>query len=356
MPELSYRQAGLVLKAGGSATTEQIRDLQRDLRRLGYLREGIDGSFGPGTARAVQALQHDLLMNNGSSRAGDGSAPVRVMDFNRGVTAVTGEADQALVESIGAMLDDTRIPPLPLSNDPIQDNLKIVAELRQLPAGNVPIPFLLAILKQESDLKHFHEPSGNDADGFITIGLDTASGVDYVITSRGYGAGQYTLFHHPPTSDEVSAFMLDPGKNVQRASGELRDKLDHFVVGGTSATSADDRIAEAGSGPLRVCRFSPPDSRFLTGCAQCLAEAGYHDIIAGTTPLFPGSTSPYEPTSLRSGFTRYSGVPNRGAIGCDWPYAIRRYNGSGMDSYHYQAQVLLNLRELTQSTPAPATP
>jgi peptidoglycan hydrolase-like protein with peptidoglycan-binding domain len=355
MPELSYRQPGLVLRAGGPATTEQIRDLQRDLRRLGYLREGIDGSFGTGTARAVQALQHDLLTNDGSSRAGDGSAPVRLMDLNRGVTAVTGEADQPLVESIGAMLDDARIPALPMSNEPVQDNLKIVAELRKLPAGNIPTPFLLAILKQESDLKHFNEPSGNDTDGFITTGLDNGTGVDYIITSRGYGAGQYTLFHHPPTAAEVSDLMLDVGKNVRRASSELRDKFDHFVIGGTSAANADDRIAEAGTDPLRVCRFSQTDSRFLTGCAECLAAAGYQDIVAGTTPLFPGSTSCYQPTALRNGFTRYSGVPVRGAIGCDWPYAVRRYNGSGMDSYHYQAQVLLNLKELTQSIPAPGT-
>jgi hypothetical protein len=36
-------------------------------------------------------------------------------------------------------------------------------------------------------------------------------------------------------------------------------------------------------------------------------------------------------------------VPDRAALGCDWPYAVRRYNGSGVDSYHYQFQVLERL-------------
>jgi hypothetical protein len=26
-----------------------------------------------------------------------------------------------------------------------------------------------------------------------------------------------------------------------------------------------------------------------------------------------------------------------------WPYAVRRYNGAGVNSYHYQAQVLLRV-------------
>ena len=39
MSTLSYRQVGLVMKRGGEgATDRQIRDLQRALRRLGYLK------------------------------------------------------------------------------------------------------------------------------------------------------------------------------------------------------------------------------------------------------------------------------------------------------------------------------
>jgi hypothetical protein len=346
MPDLSYRQAGLILGTGNTdASEQQIQDLQRDLRRLGYLRVGIDGILGPGTTFAIKALQHDLLHNDGGSGAEDGQAPVRVIDFNRGITEVTGEVDQIMVECISDMLDDPRFVQLPSTLNPVEENQKIRTELRNMPAGTVPTLFLLAILQQESDLKHFHEPLGKDEDAFIVIGLDTP-GENFVITSRGYGAGQYTLFHHPPASEEVTDFMLDPVKNVQRASKELRDKFDRFLNGSTAGTSADDRVAEVGPVPLRVCKFAADDPRFLVACSQCVLDAGVEDIVAGTTPLFPGSALAYEPTGLRHDFTQYSGVPVRKEIGCDWPYAVRRYNGSGMDSYHYQAQVLLNLKAL----------
>src|SRR5262249_42299648 len=151
----------------------------------------------------VKALQHDLLSNDGSSTGGDGRAPVRLLDFNRGVTAATGEADQALVESISAMLDDSRIPALPSTANPAEENRRILTQLSQRPPKHVPTPFLLAILKQESGLQHFHEPSGNDEDKFIVVGLDPPN-QPHVITSRGYGAGQYTLFHHPPQAAEVT--------------------------------------------------------------------------------------------------------------------------------------------------------
>jgi hypothetical protein len=345
VPNLSYRQTGLVLKAGGTAaTTEQIKDLQKDLRRLGYLKSGIDGAFGSGTSRAVKALQHDLLHQDGKSRGGDGDAPVRFIDFNRGVTLETGEADQALVESISAILDDASVAMLPSVADPVAENEKILVQLRDNPPANVPLQFLLAILAQESGLKHFHEPQGKDVDTFITIGLDTGTGQDFVITSRGYGAGQFTLFHHPPTAAEVNDFMLDVGKNVQRASRELREKFDGFISGPTPGTRADDRIAEHGSGPLRMCKFASGDPRFLRDCDNCLAEVGVQNLVKDITPLFPGSPSTYQPTALRNLFTEYKDVPIRASFECDWPYAVRRYNGSGMDSFHYQAQVLLNLK------------
>jgi hypothetical protein len=43
-------------------------------------------------------------------------------------------------------------------------------------------------------------------------------------------------------------------------------------------------------------------------------------------------------------------VPERATLGCDWPYAVRRYNGSGVDSYRYQYQVLGRLTRLPVST------
>ncbi|HEX2095664.1 MAG TPA: peptidoglycan-binding domain-containing protein [Longimicrobiaceae bacterium] len=335
MPALSYRQPGLVLSIDSPVSPQQVRDLQHDLRALGYLRRGIDGAFGSGTQRAVAALQNDLLRNAGAGS--DGSAPVRVVDYNRGrVTAVTGKADQGLVECISDMLDDARFPKLPWSQDPVDDNRRVAAAVASLPSTTVPTPYLVAILRQESGLMHFAVPRGADQDSFVVVGTDTNSGDPSVITSRGYGAGQYTLFHHPPRPEEVSGVILDPGKNVQGAARLLRDKFDRFVNG--PASRADDRIAEIGSGPLRSCKYAPTDPRYLTDCKGCATTAGFRSIRPGL-PVFPGSTTPWAPTQYY-GTATYDGVPVRERIGCDWPYAVRRYNGGGINSYHYQARVL----------------
>jgi hypothetical protein len=351
VPPLSYRRRGLMLarsrRARGPAATErQVRDLQTDLRCLGYLKNGIDGVFGAGTERAVKALQHDLLANDGRSSGNDGPAPVRMLDFNRGrVVAVTGEVDQALVECISDLLDDPAVPALPRADDPVEENRRIAGRIAALPRQDVPVPFLMAILRQESGLKHFNEPRGADEDRYIVVGLDCNATQKHIVTSRGYGAGQYTLFHHPPRPEEVTEFMADVGKNVQKAVRVLRDKLDHFVAGPTSGTRADDRIAEHGTEPLRLCKYDPADPRYLTDCRQCVRDARKQDIRPGVTRLHPGSGHTYIPTAnYRT--AAYQGVPVRMDLGCDWPYAVRRYNGAGIDSYHYQARVLLHLADL----------
>jgi len=37
-------------------------------------------------------------------------------------------------------------------------------------------------------------------------------------------------------------------------------------------------------------------------------------------------------------------------IECDWPYAARRYNDSGINAYHYQVRVLRNVLRLRKSS------
>src|SRR5215510_418976 len=287
MAILTYRQAGLVLTTGSTAD-RQVRALQPDLRRLGYLKRGLDGNFGDQTELAVKGLQHDLLHNNGGGS--DGGAPVRMADINKGrVTQVTGQVDQNLVECISDLLDDTQVPRLPSTPDPRAENRKIIAEIAALSSAAVPIPFLMGILKQESDLKHYNEPKPGDEDTFITVGLDRrVKGQPHIITSRGYGAGQFTLFHHPPRDTEVQDVMLDVGKNVQKALSELADKFDHFVNGPDSGTQADDRLAEFGNGPLRGCKFTPDEAGFLRDCKKCLLDAGKVNLVANVTPVFAG--------------------------------------------------------------------
>ena len=189
MPTLSYQQAGLVLKRPGTGTDAQIRDLQRHLRALGYLRLGIDGAFGRGTEGAVKGLQDDLLRNDGGGS--DGRAPVRVRDYNDGrVAALTGEVDQGLAACIADMLDDSAFPKLPAADDPVARNAEIPGAIATLPSRTAPGPFLRAILERESNLKQFHEPRPGDEDSFVVVGLDRNADEKHRITSRGYGVGQ----------------------------------------------------------------------------------------------------------------------------------------------------------------------
>jgi len=337
---LVYRRAGLVLRRGSPLGDPLVKALQQDLRKLGYLRAGLDGQFGEGTERAVRALQYDLL--HAVQRGPDGDAPVTLTAFNRDrVTAVSGIVDEELAACIEDILDDGRVPTLPRSDDPVGANREVFASVQTLSGLPVPRPFLIAILLQESGGQHFRTPTAANADDFIVVGLDRndAARPDH-ITSRGYGIGQYTLFHHPPRPDEVASVMLDPARNVQRAIGELTEKLERFVTGPTPGQTADDRVAEIGRGPLRRCRFEPGDSRFMADCVRCAAES-LVDIDA-TTPLHPGTAETLHATPVHPQ-TTYKRVPRRATLGCDWPYAVRRYNGSGVNSYHYQYEVLQRL-------------
>jgi hypothetical protein len=339
---LVYRRSGLVLKRGSAAAEPLVKALQHDLRKLGYLRSGLDGEFGAGTEAALRALQFDLL--HAAQKGPDGEAPVTLRDFNRErVTSVTGTLDENLAACIEDILADPRVPTLPRSDDPARANREAFASVQSLVGLRAPRPFLLAILLQESDGLHFRIPTAGNADDFIVVGLDrNEQGNPDHITSRGYGIGQYTLFHHPPRAEEVETVMLDPVRNVQRAVNVLNDKLEHFVNGPTSEQQADDRLAEFGRGALRRCRFEASDPRFMTDCARCAAEARID--IGAATPLHPRTTETLQPTQYHRE-TSYAGVPDRAKLGCDWPYALRRYNGSGVNSYHYQYRVLQRLTQ-----------
>lgn len=342
---MGYRRPGLRLHRG-MPMSPRVAELQRDLRSLGYLRTGLDGQFGEGTERAVRGLQLDLMKNDG--RGPDGAAPVALRDFNHGrVLDATGIVDGRLAACIEDLLAADPVPRIPRADDPAVENGKVLDALRTLTGLPVPRPVLLAILQQESGFLHFRVPTAANPDDFIVVGLDrNDAGDPDRVTSRGYGAGQYTLFHHPPRPDEVTTVMLDPVRNVAHAIAELKTKFEGFVTGPTPGTRADDRIAEIGAtAALRRCRYDATDPRYQAACRECALAAPAVTVALPPTPYHPAD--------------RYDAVPDRAHFGCDWPYAIRRYNGSGVNSYHYQAQVLRRLahdRQLAaMSSPAPAS-
>jgi len=133
--------------------------------------------------------------------------------------------------------------------------------------------------------------------------------------------------------------VRDPLLNVQKAYAVLREKFERFVVG--PADRADDRSAEHPLLPLRSCRYAPREPRYLRDCQRCAVRARKRDIARGT-PAYAGASFGYRPDQYYSS-SSYRGVPDRADFACDWPYAVRRYNGSGNDSFHYQTRVLLNL-------------
>jgi hypothetical protein len=338
---LSYQGPGLRLSRDAHVSRAIVKDLQRDLRRLGYLATGIDGIFGKATEDAIKALQFDLLY--GRREGSDGSAPVRVRDYNKArVTSVDGILEEKLAGIIADVLADDLFIKVPASPSPAAENARIAREISAMKSTDVPVPFLIGILKQESGLRHFSEPSPANDDNFVIVGLDRNASGTPAITSRGFGVGQYTFFHHPPTQAEASGCILDARANVSQAVLELRDKFQRFVNGNTSGTRADDRQAEFGRGALRRCKYGAGDPRCMSACRDCLAAAGTTRIQAGVTRFYIGASRVYEPTQYHPE-TEYTGVPVRANIGCDWPYAVRRYNGGGLDSYHYQTQVLLRV-------------
>ena len=333
MPPI-YVNSGLTLGAPNGA---HVQALQRDLRALGYLRHGLDGDFGKQTAAAVRAVQFDLNYNRGGGS--DGDAPVAVAAYNNGrVSGITGTVDQSTAACIGDMLDDASFPKLPSAADPAEENKKAVAAIAAAPSTEAPTPFLLAMFKQESSGQHYYVPNARDADNFVVVGLDRSGSVEDHITSRGYGIGQYTIFHHPPRQEEIDDFILDPVRNVARAYKEFREKFDSFVLG---ANGADDRKAEHPLLPLRLCKYSRSDARYMRDCRACALATERVNITAGT-PVYEGATITMQPTRYYASAS-YADVPNRADFACDWPYAARRYNGGGVNSYHYQARVLRNL-------------
>jgi len=338
------------LKLGPDQTNDPalVRALQRDLRALGYLRASIDGAYGAGTLGAVRALQFDLLHNDGASRGNDGSASVAIADFNLGpdgqpwIDSVTGIVDPPTASCIDRMLNDERVGRIPAAADPAGENRKAISAIASMASAVAPAPFIVAIVMQESGGQHFRVPVGDD-DNFVVVGLDHGDKANPErITSRGYGIGQYTLFHHPPRSEELADFILDPVNNVQRAFGELRGKFDRFLVG--PSDYADDRKREHPLLPLRMCRYPPGDVRYLRDCRNCALQARKINVSQGT-PFFAGAAATYQPDQYYKSAT-YVGVPDRADFLCDWPYAVRRYNGSGNDSFHYQTRVLSNLLRL----------
>ena len=127
-----YQGLGAPL-AQGSGNSAAVKALQHDLRALGYLRQGIDGAFGGGTATALRALTWDLLHNNGASTGNDGPAPVAMSSLNRGAVAqVTDSVDPGLANCIADLMANDSVTKLPSSDDAVAANKTAMEALRAM--------------------------------------------------------------------------------------------------------------------------------------------------------------------------------------------------------------------------------
>lgn len=330
-----YQGFSAPLERAGAVAAPVLRALREDLRALGYLHSGITGTWTDQLDDAVQAIRLDLTHAKAPAvvKAYNAAGKVLAQPVDHGVTAV----EPALATIIAQMAADPAFVKLPRSDDPAAANKAAVDRVKTIFNGIAPTPFLLAMFRQESASRHFYVPTASNADAYVVTGLDrNDKTAPKRITSRGYGLGQYTIFHHPPTKVERDSFILDPKQNVSTAYAELREKMDKFVI-----NQADDRMAEFPLSPLRLCKYDKSDARYMKDCRACAAAAPKRTINTGDS-LYAGSATKFGPSQYYAD-TSYTNVPDRRKLGCDWPYAARRYNGSGINSFHYQFRILKNL-------------
>jgi hypothetical protein len=87
---------------------------------------------------------------------------------------------------------------------------------------------------------------------------------------------------------------------------------------------------------IALRRDGDPEPSLVRALQQDLRKLG------ATAVLHSGTTETLHPTQYHPS-TTYKAVPDRSMLGCDWPYALRRYNGGGVNSYHDQYEALQRL-------------
>jgi hypothetical protein len=267
---------------------------------------------------------------------------IRGRDWNQGrIKKVTGIVDKNLVQIIQSMLEasDEEFFKVPYTKTRKEINQKAIQLLNQqedkIISQGVPPTFIKAILKQETGMAHY------DIDGFVYVGCDETSPT-YVYKSRGWGMGQYTITHHPPTIKEAEEFINNPVNNIAKVVKELKEKFDLYIVSNSPAQRADERMGflresskhkyiigkSRGNSPLIACKYEKSSPKYMKDCINCVKNARREDEWYG---------------DLRWHKSSHKNVPVWSDIPCDWPVAVRRYNGSGPNSFAYRAEILWHI-------------
>jgi peptidoglycan hydrolase-like protein with peptidoglycan-binding domain len=285
----------------GTEETEHAENLQTALKRLGFYRpelakDQIDGDFGRGTRRSVQAVQHELELE------------------------ASGEVDEQTTEALTSLLRQAEAGErwkLPRKSDPEvevpDDQMALYREIME--ANGIPSYFAEALAEQEAGSDHI------DADGFVKMRCefwyqyqrDEEEHPDYEIRYRSYGIMQILDMGHP--SDDYTR-----GSEVGNITNkELRESVAKNIEAGAhllrSLLTGDE------------CIYDEDDERYYE-CKQCIEAI---------------ETIERDWSETRFHKWRSSEVPSFEQIPCGWAEAIRRYNGAGADAEAYRDEILTRI-------------
>ena len=296
--------------------------LQTALKRLGFYRpelakDQIDGAFGRGTRRSVQAVQHELELE------------------------ASGEVDEQTTEALTSLLRQAESGErwkLPRKSDPEvevpEDQMALYREVME--ESGIPSYFAEALAEQEAGSDKLSWPSQFDADGFVKIRCefwyqyqrDEEEHPDYEIRYRSYGLMQLLDMGHPEDDysrgEEVGnitnrELRVSVAKNIEAGAHLLRSLLTAAVP---SARRGDE------------CIYDEDDERYYE-CKQCIEAI---------------ETIERDWTETRFHKWSSSEVPSFDLIPCGWAEAIRRYRchesksyGAGADAEAYRDEILTRI-------------
>ena len=275
----------------GSQEEDRVIQLQTALKRLGYYDTLLDGKFGRGTKRAVQAFQFDADLEP------------------------TGVVEKATANRLESLLsDETRwiIPRRDEVSAP-QDQMALFVDI--MAAKGIPIAFATAVAEQEGNMDHF------DSDGFVKLRCEfwgqyqkaEREHPDYQIRYRSYGMLQILDMGHPyddyTRGDEV-------GNITNR---ELKESVAKNIEAGACLLKSLLRG--------KKCQYPENDERWY-GCKACVQRV---------------ATTPKDWTNTKWHRWKCNAVPDYQQIPCGWAEAIRRYNGSGAEAFAYRDEILTRI-------------
>ena len=289
----------------GLEEEDHVRRLQTALKRLGFYHGIIDGIYGNGTKRSVQAAQLELLL------------------------PASGEVDDKTAKAITRLLRKAEAGErwkLPRKSDPEVEVPKDQMELYRTIMKEVGIPpcFAEALAEQEAGKDHF------DSDGFVKMRCEFWYQYPPVCVQR---TGRHDEEEHPDYEIRYRSFGIMQILDMGHPENDYSRGSEVGNITNRELRCSVEKNIEAGAHLLRSlltgkeCVYDEDDERHYQ-CKECISAI---------------ETVERDWTETRFHKWRSSEVPEAGLIPCGWPEAIRRYNGSGADAEAYRDEILTRI-------------